>query len=164
MKNKTLIILLSVLALIISYTANSQFIYASGQYSYTQQYSNVGIHVGLQFKDKKDDNKKGFLIEFTAATHPGSFFAKEHITKQPQLLFLQSGYTVAINKWQLYVLGGIGLHSIGYWTKQNEVLNKIRLPFVGSFKTSYGCLFIQGNYLKHDSGAEFGVIYKFKKD
>lgn len=49
MKNKTLIILLSVLALIISYTANSQFIYASGQYSYTQQYSNVGIHVGLQY-------------------------------------------------------------------------------------------------------------------
>ena len=142
----------------------AQFVYVGGMYGVTEKKNNTGVHVGFQLRDKKRDNKHGFVAEFTAAAEPGKIIGGGSETKSPNLLFLHGGYTVSFGKLQLYGLVGVALYSIGYWTDQHEVINKITFPLVGSARVSYGSVFIQGNYLKNDAGIEAGFIFKFKKD
>ena len=137
----------------------AQFVYVSSQYGVTQNRSNIGLHTGYQFTENKSA-----VIEFTAATEAAKIVGKGSLTASPDLLFLQGGYTVSFGKLQLHGLVGVALYSIGYWTDQHEVINKITFPFVGSGRLSYGSCFIQGNYLRNDAGIECGFIFKFKKD
>lgn len=133
----------------------AQFIYSSTQYSTNKS---VGIHAGYQFKN-------GIVTEFTGATEAKKIVGGGSVTRSPDLLFLQAGYTVSFDKLQLYALGGVCLYSIGHWSDTHtDVINSITFPLVVSGRVAYGYFFVQGNYLKHASGIEGGFIMKFKKD
>ena len=159
---KTIITILLTFSIL---SSKAQFVYVSSQYAFTEKGGNAGLHVGWQFRNKDKDNQYGFVSEFTAATEAGSFFNKGSITKHPQYLFLQGGYTMAFDKLQVYLLGGVCLYSIGHWNGlHTDVINSITFPLVVSGRVSYGSVFVQGNLLKGGSGIEGGFIMKFIKD
>ena len=133
----------------------AQFVYVSTQYSTNKS---VGLHTGYQFKN-------GIVTEFTASTEAAKIVGGGSVTRSPDLLFLQGGYTMAFDKLQVYLLGGVCLYSIGHWNGlHTDVINSITFPLVVSGRVSYGSVFVQGNLLKGDSGVECGFILKFIKD
>ena len=145
----TILITFSVMSL------KAQFIYSSTQYSTNKS---VGLHTGWQFKN-------GIVTEFTGATEAAKIIGGGSVTRSPDLLFLQAGYTVSFDKLQLYALGGVCLYSIGHWNGlHTDVINSITFLPVVSGRAAYGSVFVQGNLLKGGSGIEGGFIMKFKKD
>ena len=145
----TILITFSVMSL------KAQFIYSSTQYSANKS---VGLHIGWQFKN-------GIVTEFTASTEAAKIVGGGSVTRSPDLLFLQAGYTVSFDKLQLYALGGACLYSIGHWNgTHTDVINSITFLPVVSGRVAYGSVFVQGNLLRHASGVEGGIIFKFIKD
>ena len=149
---KTIITILLTFSIL---SSKAQFIYSSTQYSTNKS---VGIHAGYQFTN-------GIVTEFTASTEAKKIVGGGSVTRSPDLLFLQGGYTMAFDKLQVYLLGGVCLYSIGHWNGlHTDVINSITFPLVVSGRVSYGSVFVQGNLLKGGSGIEGGFIMKFIKD
>ena len=149
---KTIITILLTFSIL---SSKAQFVYSSTQYSTNKS---VGIHAGYQFTNV-------IVTEFTASTEAKKIVGGGSVTRSPDLLFLQGGYTMAFDKLQVYLLGGVCLYSIGHWNGlHTDVINSITFPLVVSGRVSYGSVFVQGNLLKGGSGIEGGFIMKFKKD